>query len=71
MPRLYGAFFIIEDLSISIVLKNSQLPACQQILNGIDLNVTTQTQKTADLPLMEIMMGNLKNALIYKGIFPN
>ncbi len=42
-----------------------------KILNGIDLNVTTQTQKTADLPLMVLMISNLKNALIYKGTFPN
>lgn len=40
-----------------------------KIMNGIDLNVTTQTHKSGDLPLMQTMMNNFNAAFIYKGSF--
>ena len=40
-----------------------------KVINGIDLNVMTQTHKTGDLPVMKTMMNNFSAALIYKGSF--
>lgn len=40
-----------------------------KIINDINLNVTTQTHKSGDLPLMQTMMNNFNVAFIYKGSF--
>ncbi len=38
------------------------------VLNTTDFNVITQTSKAVDIPVMNVLMANLKNALIYKAI---
>ena len=38
------------------------------VLNTIDFNVITQTSKFVDIPVMKVLMKNLQNSLVYKGI---
>ncbi len=38
------------------------------VLNTMDFNVITQTSKTVDIPVMNVLMNNLKSALVYKNI---
>ncbi len=40
-----------------------------KVMNGVDLNTTTQTHKTGDLPVMTLMMNNFNAAFIYVGVF--
>lgn len=38
------------------------------VLNTTDFNVITQTSKAVDIPVMNVLMTNLKNALVYKAV---
>ncbi len=70
-----------EVYSEKIILLNNYIPNptatsvnllfnvnLSSVLNTMDFNVITQTSKFVDIPVMKVLMKNLQNSLIYKGI---